>query len=499
MFWLSRWSIICETMICSTQERYSCKPAETAWQSDVPLDDKTRYREDYIKHPLQEKYYHEKEKFKPSTVPMESQTTFKNDYKDSQAFQSNEPFDDDTTHRIDYRKWQVEKPHVHAPEQYTKPLGEMEHVTSYKQEYTPKHTSPVKAIRHDGMPLAPGKFEGEPTYKADYRKWDLGVRPGPYGEKAAWHPPEAPFMDETTMKHDYTNHPMAARESFRPLENTLKSDVPFDDKTRYREDYIKHPLQEKYFHEKEQYKPSNAPMENETTFKRDYRGQQGDKSKSFKPDSQAFQSHEPFDDDTTHRIDYRKWPVEKPYARALSQYVKPVGLMDTMTTHKSSYTEKPIERIVARRPGTSSMTRSAPFDGITSYLTDYRKWGLGDRNKPLIRAEYVPNMAPFEGLSSYKMHYVPHELSKSHSYRPDGTAFKSDAHFDDLTMYRTDYTPKRIAQCEAAFLDKTNSRYIFIENDSRGHRLYQPVKTTPLAESPIKQTGMVLPPLVTVS
>ncbi|KAH3834229.1 hypothetical protein DPMN_107549, partial [Dreissena polymorpha] len=45
------------------------------------------------------------------------------------------------------------------------PQGDMDNMTSYKQEYVEKHAPPAKAIRNDGQRMIPAKFEGEPTYR----------------------------------------------------------------------------------------------------------------------------------------------------------------------------------------------------------------------------------------------------------------------------------------------------------------------------------------------
>ena len=41
-----------------------------------------------------------------------------------------------TNYRADFVPYQIEKPYVHQAEQYQKPQGDIEKVTSYKQEYT---------------------------------------------------------------------------------------------------------------------------------------------------------------------------------------------------------------------------------------------------------------------------------------------------------------------------------------------------------------------------
>ena len=40
-----------------------------------------------------------------------------------------------TNYRTDFREHPMERPFVHKPDEYMKPPGDMENMTSYKQEY----------------------------------------------------------------------------------------------------------------------------------------------------------------------------------------------------------------------------------------------------------------------------------------------------------------------------------------------------------------------------
>lgn len=310
----------------------------------------------------------------------------------------------------------------------------------------------------------------------DYKKWEGTRQPG-YAMQAQWEPPKDRFEDSTTFKQDYKRYENQPRQSFKPMEAAKTSDMPFEDRTSHRDAYIQHPLQPKYIHEKETYKPTGAPLDGLTTFRRDYKGVPGSRMQSFKPDNQAFQSEAPFEDGTTNRHDYKKWPAQRPYVHLAEQYKKPEGEMEMNTTHKSTYREMPLVKVQAQRPVSANRMRDAPFDGTTNYSQDYRKW-QAERALVPKQPDYVPNQAPFEGNSTYKGHYVPHSIGPVRSFRPDNQAFHSDAKFEDGTMYRQDYTPKEIQICEAAVIDQGRSRYKFMELDPRGHRLYAPVSET---------------------
>ena len=67
--------------------------------------------------------------------------------------------------RVDYIKHPTNRPHFHQPDQYIKPDGDIDAMTSYKKEYTPKDVPPTKPIKRTDNRRVQGKFEGDPTYR----------------------------------------------------------------------------------------------------------------------------------------------------------------------------------------------------------------------------------------------------------------------------------------------------------------------------------------------
>ena len=267
------------------------------------------------------------------------------------------------------------------------------------------------------------------------------------------------------------------RQSFKPMEGAKMSDTPFQGNTDYHDSYVQHPLQPKFVQEKEQYKPSGAPLDGLTTNRKDYRGFPGSRMQSFKPDNQAFQSEAPLDDVTTNRKDYQRWETQRPYQHPAEQYKPPEGQMESQTTSNATYRPMPLVRTQAIRPNSGRQGPDVPFEGRTSYKSDYPKW---EAERVLARQKegYVPNQAPFQGDPTYRAHYKPHQVAPARSFRPDNAAFQSQEPFNDQTMYKGDYTPKQIQICEAAIIDQGRSRYKFFGMDERGHRLYGPVSET---------------------
>ncbi|XP_046350552.1 stabilizer of axonemal microtubules 2-like [Haliotis rufescens] len=443
---------ICEICTCG---RHRCphRPNVTIGRGDRPCL-LSEYNTTYRAHPIVPR-----ESCKPPAV----------------AIKGDGPLEDRTTHRVDYIPHPIERPQFHVPDQYSRPAGDHDMMTSYHKDYTEKQGAPAKAIKQLGMRHVPGKFEGEPTYKTDYRKWDMAGRPNRFGDVSTWNPPQQPFEGQSTFTRDYQRYNQAPRTTMKPNEAAKMSDAPFDGNTGYNAAYIKHPLQAKFVKEKDTYRPSGVRFDGLSTFKRDYQGAYAPKTDSCKPDAQAFQSQAPLEDMTTFKNDYRKWDADRPFVRDPEQYKKPVGDMDMNTTHNLAFKEYPLQRAFAKRPHSANVMRAGTFDGTTNYSTDFRPWDLGQRSRPVMKPDYQPNNAPFEGMSTQKSHYIPHPINPNQSCKPSNDFVQSQGPFDDNTMYRMDYTPKASEPCPAAVIDTTRSTYKFVELDTRGHKLYQPV------------------------
>ena len=68
--------------------------------------------------------------------------------------------------RTDFIKHPTNRPFFHQPEEYIKPQGAIDSMTSYKKDYIPKDAMPPKPIKRDDGKRIQGKFEGDPTYRS---------------------------------------------------------------------------------------------------------------------------------------------------------------------------------------------------------------------------------------------------------------------------------------------------------------------------------------------
>lgn len=384
---------------------------------------------------------------------------------------NNGPMEDRTTHRVDFIPHPLEKPFVHHGDEYKAPEGDMDMMTNYHKEYTKKPLEIVKPIKRDDQRKVPGKFEGEPTYQADYRKWGLQPREKITAD-VPYRPPSAPFEGNTNYQHDFIPHRSAPRQSMKPNDTAKVSDQPFEDQTDYRQSYIKHPLAPREVKEKPVWEPNNAPLDDLSHYRKDYTPKDVGKTQSCKPNAAPYQSEAPFEGNTTQKVDYILWPTEKPFVREHDLYRKPEGEMYMNTTTQTDYTKKPMERQMAVRPLESKKV-PGKFDDTTNYKTEYRKWDLGDRPAQTMRDQYVPNEAPFDGMPTYQRDYIPHPTEKTRSLKPVDLGYSSNAPLEDGTEYKKEYTRKYVPPCPVPIIESgVDIGYTYRDQDDVGHKWY---------------------------
>ncbi len=476
--------------------RQSMKPLENSKTSDQPFDGTTGYRAEYIKHPIPPREMRAKVKYEPSKVPLDGLSHYKKDYPakpfqvtqsckpDVGAFQSDAPFHDNTTQKTDYKKWPVDRPYVRDPEQYTRPEGEMEKMTTHLRDFNKKPLTQRTLVKPADRKASPGKFNGVTNYNTDFRQWSAPERVFPKMQTGGYMPPEAPFEGQSHYTDDYHKHKIAPRQSFKPADTARQSDQPFDGITGYREEFIKHPLEARQKKEKATWIPNPSKMDDLSHYKKDYTEKYAAPVNSCKPEGGAYQSDAPFHGDTTQRIDFKKWPTERPMFKEPERYSVPEGNFDFNTTHNTNYTKKPIQPITKIRPP-SRKRDPGRFEGSTNYNQDFRKWGLTERAQPKQQPDYIPNEAPFEGLSSYTDDYRKKAAAARASMRPTEAARHGSGKMEDDTMYRLAYTPKEIGPCPAALIEvgKTGKFVFTGEQDLAGHKFYQQVGTPPIAQA----------------
>ena len=212
------------------------------------FDDRTGYRDDYIKHNLPEKYNRPRDEYQANKIPLDGLTTMRRDFtaKDAEkmrsfkpeggGYRSDAPFNDDTTHKQDYKRWEVQAPHAKRDQEWHPPLGEMDMTTNYSNEYTKKPVERVAAVRPEQRTKLDAKFDGNTTYHEDFRKWPGDKRELIRADNG-YHPSGVPFDGQSTYKGHYIPLEGGPAASFKPDGLAYRSGAPFDGNTMYRSEY----------------------------------------------------------------------------------------------------------------------------------------------------------------------------------------------------------------------------------------------------------------------
>uniref|UniRef100_A0A4W3HB52 Stabilizer of axonemal microtubules 2 n=1 Tax=Callorhinchus milii TaxID=7868 RepID=A0A4W3HB52_CALMI len=407
--------------------------------------------------------YHEK-------YPLYGNVKPRNSFKPVNQTQGNRGrMEGTSTFRSDYVPHDVARRPGRVQKEYRPQSGQMDHSTTYKMDYNPHKVKPAAMIRPaERKPGKGTKVDTIPTYKDDYRMWEIPKKP-PKADQA-YCPPTTKFGNPSTFQDDFGPKGLVATESCKPPNIPKVSDVPFEGLTSHRVAYVPHQLENRFIRQKEEYKPSDQPFEDLTTHRRDYRGLHGDLAKSCKPESTKIGSDAPFETSSEFRDRYQPWPVSLPYVHKKPKYVQPDGHMDMKTTSQLDYVGHKIKPPAPFRPASARKVH-APFQGNTTMKEDFRPWDTPKLSLIKKDDEIKRPSGKFDDLTTFKSHYIPHQLNPSQSCKPSNQPLHSTTPFDDGTMYRIDYTPKKLEICPASY--PTPPGYIFEHTDTRGHKLYQ--------------------------
>lgn len=236
---------------------------------------------------------------------------------------SNEPFNDLTGYRDDYRKFDMPAMYKKPKDQFVPNNVPMDNLTTNRRDFTAKDIDPIKSFKPDGTGYrSDAPFDDNTTNKADFKKW--AVQPMAVKKDNNWVAPLGEMESSTNYSSEYTAKPNQRAQAIRPQQRA-KVDAKFEGDSTYGQDFRKWPgNQRNLIKAPNDYQSPNIPFNGASTYKDTYVGNKGGAAKSFKPDTLAYRSTEPFNNDTSYRTEYVMKELEK----------CPAMLVDT---HKSGF------------------------------------------------------------------------------------------------------------------------------------------------------------------
>lgn len=439
--------------------RENFKPKDGPFHSDQPFDDSTDYRDKFTEYKVSPRQQRPKDIYTKPTAPLDSRTTARDSYQgpyqakrdsfkpDTNIIQSDAPFDDSTTMNRDFKAYEVHRRDIPKQQQYQKPVGDMDLITShnthYKEHPLQKHTIEKPGSSH--LLWGSGEMNSKSNYQGDYIERPIERRKNMKPENE-YMPPTAPMNNETTHRADFFERELGPRENFKPREAPMKSDVPIDDRTGYRDSYVPHTIIPREMRAREVYKPSTVPLDDRTTVRESYQGPFQPKRESFKPETNLVQSGEPFHGASITNTDFKEHRLPERYKHKAELYHKPDGVMDLTTTNSTTFHEHALQKHTINRPESSGLLKGfGSMRKDTNYQGDFQHPPPVKREIVKAKNDYIPPSAPMDSTTTTHDTYTEHGIFPRMSYKPKNDYFRPDVPFDDRTDYRDKFTEHQVS------------------------------------------------------
>ncbi|CAL1545864.1 unnamed protein product [Lymnaea stagnalis] len=440
--------------------RQTFKPQDGPFHSDAPFDDRTDYRDKFTEYKITPRQQRAKEVYKGPTAPLDSRTTVGESYlghyqpkresirPDQNLTKSDMPFDDSTTMNRDFRPYDVHRREVPKQNQYTKPEGDMDLVTSHNTHYREHALQKQNVLEKPSsshLLRGTGEMNSKTNYQGDFIERPIERRKNLKPDNE-YQPPAAPMLSETTHRADFFERQLGPRESFKPKDAPMKSDVPLDDRTGYRDSYVPYKITPRETRPREVHHPPTAPLEDRTTVRDSYKGPFQPKRDSFRPDRNLLISDAPFDSSTTTNTDYREHAIPERYKHKADSYHKPDGQMELTTTHSTHFHEHALTKQTINRPESSGLLRGfGDMRKETNYQGDFRQPPQTKRDLIKPKNDYIPPTAPMASTTTNQASYMEHGIQPRPNFKPKTDYIKPDIPLDDRTDYRDKFTEHQIS------------------------------------------------------
>ncbi|KAM4602690.1 stabilizer of axonemal microtubules 2 [Polymixia lowei] len=234
--------------------RESFKPPNVAKLSDVPFEGVTCNQLSFVQHPVEPRFVRPPETYKPSSQPLQTLTTSRQDFqglsgelsqsckpspnKYSSLAASAAPFQGSTENKEKFKEWPVSLPQLHKPEEYISPTAHMDLSTTSAADYIKHHIQPFISAR----PYLPPKRSSAPfqnctTMREDFQHWGTHVRQPIAKKPEEMHKSSGKIEDLTTFRAHFTPHELKPNMSFKPSNQPMRTGAPMEDSTMYRTEF----------------------------------------------------------------------------------------------------------------------------------------------------------------------------------------------------------------------------------------------------------------------
>lgn len=386
-----------------------------------------------------------------------------------------EPMFFDTNQRSDFKSHgQIERTKPIIPEEKFEPsYAKIEGITSYAQEYIPKHVQ-SEYRRMEPRPnyvLSNAKFENSTTNKEHFKKW-VPTKQIPFGELPSFtgsilYPEMKEKLPETVTQHSFKGEFVKRPDAIRLSESNIKMEGEMLMKTTNNDTFTKHEGDHRV--QKTSHPPTLkvgkalGKFENLTQNRRDFpEYHDPERAKPAEPAPCTIDLK--FDNKrslTTEQKDIFKGHdvLVNPMVRAIrtdfAEYAPPTVKFETETSNKRDYVPKELPKVLMRPlPPEGQMQRREDFkfDDRTMFKEFFQNWGpqtrvrYGDfhENRP-----YIPPQTKFDHDSVTKTSFIPKKIEHTKDFRPEYKPVAGEGEIDFRTVHRQTYMTPVVKPCRA--------------------------------------------------
>ncbi|RKP00074.1 hypothetical protein CXG81DRAFT_13675 [Caulochytrium protostelioides] len=228
----------------------------------------------------------------------------------------------------------------------------------------------------------------------------------------------------------------------------MPSQAPLENVTSQRNDYRSWPVSPVHKPARPGWAGSAGPLETETTSHGAYQNR-GMPPRFVRP-AQAYQtSGAPMEDQTTARTDYGHWKIgARPAGRHAPAYASAADERDFASTTRANYVAHDAGQSYYRPRQERALPPSVRFEGESTVTAAYKPWAIPPRFQRE-RAGYQPSRDPLEGQTTYGANYVSKTVDRY--IRPPASYEAPATTFEGESTHHHDYVAKGAPQRRGNF------------------------------------------------
>ncbi|KAF5841944.1 hypothetical protein DUNSADRAFT_10115 [Dunaliella salina] len=214
------------------------RPANTIVKDNVPFSGESMYKGDF--GPKEAKYERVRpmNAYQPNPEPFDA--PMPRSVRPPQAQDPPAPFDGTTTNKADFIPYQIPAPGARAAR--PQPALQVEKLpfqgqSTYRDTFIPGD-APYRRVKPDNTYQPnPARFDDTTTNKATYVPFSVPATRGPIAPQSALDKEKHPFEGQSTYKDDFRKMPGGLRAERKIAQGGQFESGPFDGTTTYRKDY----------------------------------------------------------------------------------------------------------------------------------------------------------------------------------------------------------------------------------------------------------------------